>query len=174
VLLNSRYQLHDLGDVEALCARAARGWATKTEARLSPEDFESLVAFLVASVWRMSLTYDPARSSSFKAIVLGRLGNRSTDWFRQHRGRTRWRWSDGTSYERERPNLVSLDANAGDDGRPLVESVADWRGDPAADSGSPALRELLADRDREAAWDQALVRAAARRHFGDRAVVERR
>jgi hypothetical protein len=110
VLLTARYSLHDIDDVEALCARSARAWATKTEARLSPEDMESLVAFLIAAVWTMSERYDPDRSSSFKAVVLGRLGNRSTDWFRQHRGRTRWRWSDGTTYERERPQLVSLDA----------------------------------------------------------------
>jgi hypothetical protein len=160
VLLAARFELFDVPDVEALCVRAARGWTTKTKARLSPEDFESLVTFLVEAVWWMSERYDPELSSSFKAIALGRLSNRATDWFRTHRGRTRWQFS-GHTYERERPNSISLDAPAGRDGNPLGETVADGAGDPASRSG-PAFGGLLEYDDCERDWDFALLRAAAR------------
>jgi hypothetical protein len=163
----SRYSLHDIDDVEALCVRAGRGWATKTEARLSPEDFESLTAFLIEATWRMSLTYDPARSSSFKAIVLGRLSNRSTDWFRQHRGRTRWQFS-GHTYERELPQPVSLDAPTGERGDPLGASIGSVDGDPAAGALADPCGGLLDDRDGEADWDLALCRAVAARLLRER------
>jgi hypothetical protein len=54
VLLAARYELFDIPDVEARCARAARTWATKTEARLSPDNIESLTACLIEATWRMS------------------------------------------------------------------------------------------------------------------------
>lgn len=167
MLLATRYELFDLDDVEALCARAARTWTTKTEARLSPQDMESLVAFLIAAVWRMSLTYDPARSSSFKAIVIGRLSNRATDWFRTHRGRTRWQFS-GHTYERELPQPVSLDAHTGDDGPELAESVGAVDRDLEASVGADLFGGLLDDRDGEADWDTPLVRALARRLLRER------
>jgi hypothetical protein len=160
-MLASRYELFDIPDVEALCARAARGWTTKTEAPLSPEDMESLVAFLIAAVWRMSRTYDPARSSSFKAIALGRLSNRSTDWFRTHRGRTRWQFS-GHTYERELPQPVSLDAPTGEEGA-LAESVGRVDGDLEARFAPDAFGGLLDDRDSEAVFDVPLCRSLARR-----------
>jgi hypothetical protein len=108
VLLSRVYTLHDIPDVEALCSKAARTWMAKTECRLSPDEVESLTAFLVVAVWRMSARYDPERSSSFKAIVHGRLGNRCVDCIRTHRGRTRWQFAEHT-YEREIPRAVSLD-----------------------------------------------------------------
>lgn len=159
MLLASRYELFDIPDVEALCVRAARTWTTKTEARLSPHDFESLTAFLIAAVWRMSRTYDPARCSSFKAVVVGRLGNRCVDWLRTHRGRTRWQFGSHT-YERELPRPVSLDQ--ADEHHPLAESLG--RTDPALDAiGGGPLDELVRDREAEAVFDVALVRALARR-----------
>jgi hypothetical protein len=167
VLLAARYELFDIHDVEALCARAARTWALKTEARLSPEDFESLVAFLIAAVWRMSRTYDPERSSSFKAVVLGRLSNRSTDWFRTHRGRTRWQFS-GHTYERELPQPVSLDAPAGEHGDPLGASLGAVDGDLAAGDLADPCGGLLVDRDLEAPFDTALVRVIATRLLRER------
>ena len=172
MLLATRYQLHDLDDVEALCARAARTWATKTEARLSPEDMESLVAFLIAAVWRMSRTYDPARSSSFKAIVLGRLSNRATDWFRIYAGRTRWQFS-GHVYERERPRPVSLDAAAGDDGGTLADALGSVDLDLEASSSPDPFGGLLVHRDSEADWDLSLVRALARRLLRERSQRDR-
>ena len=168
MLLATRYELFDLPDVEALCARAARTWTTKTEARLSPEDMESLVAYLIAAVWRMSLTYDPARSSSFKAIVIGRLSNRATDWFRKHRGRTRWQFS-GHTYERELPIPVSLDAAAGERGDPLGASIGSSDGDPEAGALADPCGGLLNDRDSEADWDLALCRTLAARLLRERA-----
>jgi hypothetical protein len=115
----------------------------------------------------MSLTYDPARSSSFKAIVLGRLSNRSTDWFRTHRGRTRWQFS-GHTYERELPQPVSLDAPAGERGDPLGASVGSVDGDSEAGALADLCGGLLDDRDGEADWDLALCRALAARLLRER------
>jgi hypothetical protein len=165
VLLGSVYPLHDVPDVEALCARAARNWTTKTETRLTPDDLESLVAFLIAATWRMSERYDPARSTSFKAVVIGRLGNRCVDWLRTHRGRTRWQFS-GHTYEREIPRTVSLDADGGDG--PLGELVGSVDGGLAAGS-APAFGGLLDDGDLEADWDLAVCRALAARLLRERA-----
>lgn len=171
-MLNATYRLHDVGDVEALCVRAARRYCDRTRTRLQPVDFDGLVAFLVAAAWRCGDRYDPSRGVKFSALLNGILSNRCTDWMRQFRGRTKWQWATH-SYERQRPQPLSLDAPAGDDGRTLADFVADRDGDPQADRGSVAFRELLADRDREAPWDQALCRAAARRVAGDGAVVQR-
>ena len=166
------YRLHDIDDVEALCARAARGWVTKTEARLSPEDFESLVAFLVEAVWRMSERYDPELSSSFEAIVRNQLPNRCVDWLRTHRGRTRWQFS-GHTHERELPQPVSLDAPAGERGDPLGASIGSSDGDPEAGALADPCGGLLDDRDGEADWDLALCRALARRLLRERGSVAR-
>jgi hypothetical protein len=165
VLLASRYELHDIPDVEALCARAAHRWASKNEARLSTDDLESLVSFLIAAVWRMSERYDPAKSTSFRAVVIGRLGNRCVDWLRQHRGRTRWQFS-GHTHEREIPRTVSLDADGGDG--PLRELVSAVDRDPA-EGLDPAFGGLLSNGDGERDWDHAVLRALADRLLRDRA-----
>jgi hypothetical protein len=60
------------------------------------------------------------------------------------------------TYERERPQLVSLDADDSLRDR-LDESLAARSGDPAADS-SADLEWLLEDGDREAARDFAEMR----------------
>jgi hypothetical protein len=165
VLLSRVYTLHDIPDVEALCSRAARNWATKTEARLSTDDFESLISFLIAAVWRMSERYDPGRSSSFKAIVHGRLGNRCVDWIRTHRGRTRWQFAEHT-YEREIPRAVSLDQSF--DGDPLGASLGAVDGDPETGPLADPCGGLLDDRDLEKDWDLAVCRALARRLLHER------
>ena len=128
---------------------------------------ESLVAFLIAAVWPMSRTYDPARSPSFKAIVIGRLSNRSTDWFRTHRSRTRWQFS-GHTHERELPQPISLDAHTDDHGGELAELVGAVDRDLEASTGPDPFGGLLNDRDSKAAWDIALCRALARRVLRER------
>jgi hypothetical protein len=165
VLLAARYQLHDVDDVEALCVRAARTWATKTEARLSPHDFESLTAFLIEATWRMSTRYDPARSTSFRAVVAGRLGNRCIDWLRQHRGRTGGN-SQATPYERDLPRPLSLDQSF--DGDPLGASLGSVDRDFEAGRLADPCGGLLGDRDSEADWDLAFCRALAERLLRER------
>lgn len=86
-----------------MCVKAARRWCEKTQSHLTHHQFEDLVSFLIVSVWRSSQRFDPERSPSFRAVALGILSNRCVDWMRQHRGRSRWRWSGGKTYERERP-----------------------------------------------------------------------
>jgi hypothetical protein len=122
VLLGSVYSLHDVPDVEQLCVRGARRWCANTHTRLTAGDFDDLIAFLVAAVWRMSERYDPERSSSFRAIVLNRLGNRCTDWMRSHCGRTRWQFSTTPATSGE---TVSTNATAG--GSTVTAGQIPWK-----------------------------------------------
>jgi hypothetical protein len=115
----------------------------------------------------MSERYDAQRSPSFKAIVLGRLGNRCVDWIRQHRGRTRWQFA-GHTHEREIPRTVSLDAPAGERGDPLGASIGSGNGDPEAGALADSCGGLLDDRDGEADWDLALCHALAARLLRER------
>lgn len=173
------FSLHDVDDVGLLCVRAATRWMRRSRTRLSDHDFDSLIAFLVEAVWRMSERYDPARSSSFKAIVVGRLENRCVDWLRADRGRTRWQFSSHT-HEREIPRAISIDVvdsdwAGGQLGRnrrhfrdQVGVSVGAVDGDPQTGVGSDLFGGLLDDRDGEEAWDTALVRALARRLFRER------
>src|SRR5262245_61360915 len=108
--------LYDIPDVEDLCTKAAKRWCRQKAIKLTDSDLESLVSYLVVSVWRLSERYDSARSSSFEAIVRGRLSNRCVDWIRQQRGRTRWQFSD-RQYERDIPRPISLDSD------PMAESL---------------------------------------------------
>jgi hypothetical protein len=152
--------LHDIADVEGLCTRAARVWARNLGRGLSSQDMESLISFLVWSGYRMADRYDRERSSSFEAVVRGRLANRCVDWIRENDGRTRWQFR-GHTYERHVPFQVSLDA-AGDDGGTLADSVGVVDRDFEADSVAAVCGGLLEDRDSEEDWDLALVRAIAR------------
>jgi RNA polymerase sigma factor (sigma-70 family) len=161
LLLASRFELHDLADVEQLCTRAARKWCERSGTRLSHTDFDDLASFLVAAVWRMAERYDPERSSSFEAIVRNRLGNRCTDWLRSHAGRTRWQFGDHT-YERELPRPVSLDAPTSADGGSIADGVGALDRDLER-LGLDSFGGLLDEREREAVFDVALVRAHARR-----------
>ena len=162
--------LHDLEDVEAVCTKAARRFADQNCGHLAEQDFQGLVAFLVVSVWRMSERYDPALSTSFAAIARNRLGNRCVDWLRIYAGRTRWQFGTHTYESQSSPNVlaVSLDAPTGTDGLSLDESVGAVDSDLEAGSGPDPFGGLLNDRDSEAPWDTALVRALARRLLRER------
>jgi hypothetical protein len=143
VLLASKWKLHDCDDVEAL----AQSIVSKSGLQLRHDQRESLVTYLVEETWKLSLRYEPERgsTSSFTGWASKQLPLRCIDWIRLERGRTKWQFS-GSTYERERPQLVSLDAD--DSVRDLLESaLTTGPGDPAADCDEICAR-LFTERDR--------------------------
>ena len=135
--------LHDIADTEALAASIVHGSGLE----LSFHDREDLLAFLVATAWQLSLVYEPG-GISFSSWAGTTLRRRLVDWQRQRFGRTRWQFA-GRSYERARPQLVSLDDSERDQ---LGDDHAAVGGDPEVDCDS-GLAGLYAARDRTRAAD---------------------
>jgi hypothetical protein len=104
-LLNAKYSLLGIADVEAFTARIVE----RSGLRLSPEDREELHVYLIEEAWLLSERYRPG-GVSFSTVAGTTLRLRVVDWKRARWGRTRWAFS-GHTYERERPQLVSLDAD---------------------------------------------------------------
>ena len=109
-LLARRYELLDVSDVEGVC------WSTikrSTAARVLREDErEDLCAWLIGIAWQASLTYERGNHESrFGRHLAELLPRRIIDYVRKERGRTKWQFSGGKSYERARPRLVSLDVD---------------------------------------------------------------
>jgi hypothetical protein len=80
-------------------------------------------------------------------------------WTRQRDGRSVWKFADRT-YERERPQVLSLDTHDSDGNR-LADTLAGSAGNSPPDRVA-TLAGLLANRDRQTAEDQALIRRLAR------------
>lgn len=102
-MLTGKLALHDVRDAEALAASVV----ATSGLPLSFHDHEDLVAYLVATAWELSTRYEPG-PRSFSAWCTATLKLRTIDWYRSRRGRTVWKFA-GTTYERERPDIVSLD-----------------------------------------------------------------
>jgi len=122
---------------------------------LSWSDREDLEQYLLATVWEISLTFEPGRGSvGFSTYAGNILRRRTHDWVRQKNGRTVWRFGDGRVYERPRREFVSFDDDA-ERGR-LVNTLAERSGDRASDRDE-AMRGLLEARDRHRARDLELL-----------------
>ena len=175
-LLPQRLELFDVPDIEDVARRVLKGYCTKNGTRLGLADQEDCVAFLVAEAWIVSERFDASRGAPFSAIIRVRLSFRCTDWMRGRLGRSTWKFSSHT-YTRERPVPLSLDGGApGDEpGRSLSETLADERGDLAADRDTDGVSRLLNARAVEADRDFECLRAAAARDLEERtrATVER-
>jgi hypothetical protein len=100
---------------------------------LREHDHEDAVAYLVQTCWQRSQRYDSERGWSFSKWAYNILRLRVVDWYRQ-------RFHDQRFGPADQP--LSRDAAATDDGHPLGELVAAWKGDPEEDFG-PAPRGLL-------------------------------
>jgi hypothetical protein len=136
-------RLHDVDDA----AKFVASIATRSGLKLSYHDREDLDQFLLVACWKLSLSYTPG-GIPFSAWAVAALRLRVVDWQRQRFGRTVWQFS-GRSYERKRPQLVSLDDPDHDrlgDAQPAGTS------DPATGSDE-ACGGLLRDGDRARAWD---------------------
>ena len=144
--MRAKLTLYDVDDAFGL----ANGIVNRSGLHLSWHDREELVAYLAETAWILSLSYD-SRRGPFSTFASIRLRQRTTDWMRQRRGRTVWKFKDRT-YIRPRVDLVSLNG----DGDSLAESLAAIDRD-LEDGGGPACSGLLADRDRTRARDLALL-----------------
>jgi len=140
-LLNQRWALHDVVDVEALLVTAVS--RSRYADGFRPDERDDLLAYLLKYAWRLSEKHNPSRGS-FAGFLYGCVGRAIVDY---HRSRYRTRWVfRGRVVERPRPELVSLDA-AG-----LDEALGAGSGDPA-DSGDLGLAGVLRDGDRQRARD---------------------
>jgi DNA-directed RNA polymerase specialized sigma24 family protein len=100
--------LWNVDDASAFCWAIVR----KTGLGLDFHDAEDLHQYLFTECWRLSLRYQPG-GPDFDGWAAKILRVRVVDWERQRSGRTKWAFKDHT-YERSRPQLVSLDAGLGD------------------------------------------------------------
>jgi hypothetical protein len=158
-VLPQKLTLHELTDVEAVCANVLR------RSQVPAADCEEALAFLLVASWGLSERYDAGgRPSRFGHYLKARLPFRLVDWQRQRCGRNTWKFKDGV-YERPRVDLVSYD-NERDR---LDELVAERAGDPEtarrsdldgllADSGRQRDRDLRFSPDKgpgpDAAWSR--------------------
>ena len=173
-MLAGRLELFDVEDVEAFCARLLDRYQMAHPTVIGESDREDALAHLVGVSWELSLDFRPGESS-FSKYLFSRLNLRLIDWIRLRFGRTKWSWSDGSSYQRQRPTVVSLDTPAdgagdGDDagGYRLADALAGGGGDPADDRDSALRAWMLEGGDRQAARDRALVRDLAAREAARR------
>lgn len=134
-LLSARFSLHDVDDVEALAWKVI---GADRRLHLAQHQCDELCTYLVSEIWRLSLRYEPGRGNvTFASFAYRTASLRVTDWLRLEFGRSRWQWAD-SSYERERPELVSLDADDpehGGVGAPLSAG--------SVDDGAPRLADEL-------------------------------
>jgi hypothetical protein len=110
-----RLELHDIRDADAFVGRVI----VRSHLELDYHRRERLHQFLLIALWRLSQTYDAnGRPSNFSGIAGAILPKRIIDWQRspEEGGRTIWtkpRSGSGKqyadSYERQRPQLVSID-----------------------------------------------------------------
>jgi DNA-directed RNA polymerase specialized sigma24 family protein len=140
-------RLHDV-DVE----RLAGAIVAQSGLELSYHDKQDLRQHLLIEAWRLSLSYEPGRIRlGFRKYAALTLKKRVIDWQRQQNGgRTIWKFKDRV-YERELPQLLSLDTSG------LGDALGSWTGDPAANWDETCGR-LVAGRDRFRARDLAAIR----------------
>lgn len=162
-MLNGKWSLGDVEDVEALVKAVLVAELAKRDVKLPWDKFDDFLARMLEHAWWESERFDPSRGLSLETFLRQQLKLRFIDVVRVVRGRTRWSWGDGTSYEREPwPLDLSLDAPASKkaDGHSLVEALADCSSDSEADRVARTDVQLLAAIDLHAARDHALIQAA--------------
>ena len=136
-LLNAKYSLLGIADVEGFTGRIVK----HSGLRLSVQDREELHVWLIEECWLLSRRYEPQPSGiTFSSWAGHKLRLRVVDWQRSRFGRTRWQFA-GRVYERERPRLVSLDADDSERVR-LVDTLAASSVDSDASGFAADMRAL--------------------------------
>jgi hypothetical protein len=145
--LAERLTLHDVDDAAAFVAAVIN----RSGLRLSWADREDLQQYLLGEIWRLSLVYqrgNPRFPPMFSVYATRLLSLRTVDWIRSRNGRTKWKFADSV-YERQRPQLVSLDDSARDR---LEQSQPEGDGDREA-GGDLGIPGLYAGGDRQRTRD---------------------
>ena len=150
-MLNGTLALHDVRDIERLADKALTDALRTMRATLPPQEREDALAYLIATAWEASLTYQPTRSPSFSQYAYRRCKLRTIDWFRQRYVDTR---------APKPPPPLSIDhelelARTNHEhprGRgPLEQALTTSQDDPQQRS-HPDLTRVLRDRSGEHAW----------------------
>jgi DNA-directed RNA polymerase specialized sigma24 family protein len=169
VVLNAKWSLGDVDDVEAVVRAVLVAELGKRDVRLTDSAFDDALAHLLSEAWIAWNHFDPGRGLAFSTYLRQQLKLRHIDHIRKVRGRTRWSWSGDKTYEREaRPSDLSLDAKHGDDGSTLLESLAIGGSDSSADSVAREDARLFAYADMCSADDYAVIQAAFALHPPER------
>ena len=141
-------------DIEKLAAKALTDQLRASRGRLNPQEHEDALTYLICVVWEASRKYDPSLSPSFSQFAYRRCRLRTTDWFRQRFGNTRF----GGQEKRAFLNQLSLDApirGADDDDSAdgtLGAAHAARQDDSAGGSGTDRDFWLHGGGGGEAAW----------------------
>jgi hypothetical protein len=141
-------------DVEKACERWVLRYERTFGCRLSPDEHEDMLSYLIAKTWELSQNYD-ASKGSFANYANRVIPLRAVDWSRQTYGRTTWRFSTGYTYERETRPSRSLDEPGDDAGGRMGDALPSAHGDPAADRDPDFLVRLLRAPSSGEAWDEA-------------------
>jgi DNA-directed RNA polymerase specialized sigma24 family protein len=132
-------------DVEALLAKAVS--RSRFAASLRADERDDLLAWLFEVAWKLSETFDPNRGS-FSSFLYCAAQRRAIDWQRSHY-RTRWQFA-GRTYERPRPQLLSLDDG---DNRDLLGGTVRARTSDSSAGWDSDLGGFLGERDRSRSRD---------------------
>jgi DNA-directed RNA polymerase specialized sigma24 family protein len=110
---------------------------------------EDLTAYVLSELWVASSKFDAGRYKSFRQFADAVAQRRVVDWIRADRGRSRWSFGPnanhahaGGVYERERPQVLSLDFDGGSGEGGL--DPPDPRGEEDFEGGGIDLRRVLA------------------------------
>jgi hypothetical protein len=137
-VLNQRWSLHDVEDVEALCGKALDDRLRRWGATLKEGNHEDAMSFLLARAWILYLKFDPwfeaTRRRSFSTFLYRRLRNYEVI------NPYRIRFGDSRHYKDI--VLLSLDHDADGSLSELVDLVPGQQGD-VADDRSPDLARIL-------------------------------
>ena len=142
--MHGRLELHDVKDTEALCGKVV----ARSGLRLTPDQHERLVTYLIETAWELSLRYRPGTGSTanFASWCTVILRKRVVDWIRTEQGRY------------PRPEVVSLDAERilthGDGHRFMGSADTDRARDTTPDR-SPDLMRAIRGRSSSAARGEA-------------------
>jgi DNA-directed RNA polymerase specialized sigma24 family protein len=170
-VLNEKWSLGDVDDVEAVVRSVLLAELGKRDVRLTDSAFDDALAHLLSEAWIAWEKFDPGRGLAFSTYLRQQLKLRHIDHIRKVRGRTRWSWSGDKTYEREaRLSDLSLDAAApgSDAGRSLGETIAARSGDDAANLVARADVRLFAEADLHSLDDLAVIQAAFAEHPAER------
>jgi len=149
-LLSGQFSLHGL-DVEPFAARVVDRTLRRRNIEIySVHRREDLLAFVIAEVWVASRKFDARRYASFEQFAYSVAQRRVFDWIRLDAGRSRWAFGPnadhahaGGVYERERPELLSLDFER-ESGDGELDGALSGVANDFADTRSPDLMRVLA------------------------------
>ena len=170
--LNGRLALKDVQDVEGLSRKILDVQLRRTHAHLSPLDFDDALAFVIATIYELSLRWSPDYGLTFSTYCwrIGQL--RVVDWYRRRFGDSRF----GGDVAKSVAQPLSLDApirGTNDDDGAAASSLGAALGarpdDRAGDSDAD-FAGIFGDGAGEDDWRQEVVRhrLAARSSARDR------